>query len=289
MIAVVDTGADLSAPDLAAKSPRTFNVRTGRRDVTDTNGHGTFVASLAAGSTTNREGIAGFGGDARLLVVKASRVDGTLTDLDEANAIVYAVDHGARVINLSIGGPDTSATERGAIAYAAAHDVVLVAPVGNEFAQGNPVEYPAALLQPLGSEGRGGSGLAVAASTTSGTRALFSNTGSQVSLAAPGESVFGALSSWASPAAYPRVPLPGSARGAYGFASGTSFAAPEVAGAAALVRAANPLLRADEVIQILKESASGHGSWSPALGYGILNVSAAVALAQGRPLKLSPG
>lgn len=282
-IAVVDTGADFTAPDLAAKSPRAHNVRTGTAGVNDTNGHGTFVASLAAGSPTNGEGIAGFGGNAKLLVVKASGPDGELTDVDEANAIVYAVDHGVRVINLSVGGPDSSATERRGIDYAAAHGVLLVAAMGNEFAQGNPVEYPAALLQPVGSNGRGGVGLAVAASTPAGERAFFSNTGSYVSLSAPGQSVFGAVAAAAPEAAYPRVPLPGSASGFYGFASGTSFAAPQVAGAAALVMAANPFLRADEVAQILKESASGRGSWTPTLGYGILDVAAAVARAQGRP------
>jgi subtilisin family serine protease len=205
-----------------------------------------------------------------------------MTDLDETTAIVYAVDHGARVINLSIGGPDTTATERQGIEYAAAHGVVLVAAVGNEYDQGNPVEFPAALLQPVGSDGVGGVGLAVAASTPAGDRAFFSDTGSHVSLAAPGEGVFGAVSSTAPSSAYPRIALPGST-GFYGFGSGTSFAAPQVAGAAALVIAANPLLPADEVAQILKDSATGHGTWSPTLGYGILDVAAAVAQAQGRP------
>jgi subtilisin family serine protease len=282
-IAVVDSGADLAAPDLAAKQPQTYNAVTGDTAVRDTVGHGTFVASIAAGSVTNHEGVAGFGGDAKLLVVKASQPDGTLTDVDEANAIIYAVEHGARVINLSIGGPDTSATEQRAIAYAAAHGVLLVAAAGNEFAEGNPVEYPAALLQPVGSNGRDGVGLAVAASTTAGDRAPFSNTGSHLSLAAPGQNVFGAVASSAPFGAFPRVQLPRSTRGAYGFASGTSFSAPQVSGAAALVMAANPFLSAAEVAQILKESASGHGSWTPTLGYGVLDVAAAVARAQGRP------
>jgi subtilisin family serine protease len=282
-IAIVDSGADLAAPDIAAKQPQAYNVLTGDATVRDTVGHGTFVASLAAGSVTNDEGIAGFGGDAKLLVVKASRPDGTLTDVDEANAIIYAVDHGARVINLSMGGPDTSVTEQRAVDYAAAHGVLLVAAAGNEYAQGNPVEYPAALLQPVGSNGRDGVGLAVAASTTTGDRAPFSNTGSHLSLAAPGENILGAVASSAPFSAYPRVHLPGSTRGAYGVASGTSFSAPQVSGAAALVMAANPFLSASEVAQILKESASGHGSWSPTLGYGVLDVAAAVARAQGRP------
>ena len=137
-IAVIDTGADLSAPDLSAKSPWTYNLSTGGPDVRDLNGHGTFVSSLAAGSVANGEGVAGFGGDAQLLVIKAVRDDGSLTDLDEASGIMYAVDHGARVINLSVGGPATSATEQRAVAYAAQHNVLIVAAVGNEYTMGNP-------------------------------------------------------------------------------------------------------------------------------------------------------
>jgi subtilisin family serine protease len=280
-IATIDTGADLTAPDLAAKQPRTYNLRLGNGDVRDTNGHGTFVASLAAGSLTNGEGIAGFGGDAKLLVVKASHADGSLSDVDEANAIVYAVDHGARVINLSVGGTETSLTERRGIQYAVDHGVLVVAAAGNEFEDGNPAEYPSALLQPVGSNGVGGVGLSVGASTQDGARAFFSNTGSQISLVAPGDEVFGAVSSLSSTDEYPRVALPGSSAGAYGFSSGTSFSAPEVAGAAALVMATNPLLRANEVAEILKETASG-GGWNAEVGYGVVDAAAAVARAQGR-------
>jgi subtilisin family serine protease len=282
-IAVIDTGADLTAPDLSAKAPRTYNVRTGGADVHDVIGHGTFVASLAAGSVTNGEGVAGFGGDARLLVIKASGLAGSFTDVDEANAIVYAVDHGARVINLSVGGPDSSETERRGIAYAVDHGVLVVAAIGNEYTLGNPVEYPAALLQPVGSNGNGGVGLSVGASTADGTRAFFSNTGSHLSLVAPGERVFGAVSSTAAPGEYSTVTLPGSAAGLYGFGSGTSFSAPEVAGAAALVMAANPLLPSADVAQILKESASNKGAWNSATGFGVLDVAGAVARAQNRP------
>ena len=280
-IAVIDTGADVTAPDLAAKAPQTYNLATGGPDIRDVNGHGTFVSSLAAGSVSNGEGIAGFGGDAHLLVIKAARDDGSLMDLDEAKGIVYAVNHGARVINLSVGGPATSLTERQAIEYAAEHGVLVVAAAGNEYTEGNPVEYPAALLQPVGSNGRGGVGLSVGASTNGGARAFFSNVGSQVSLAAPGQNVFSAVSSFSSPDEYPRQVLPGSTAGVYGFASGTSFSSPEVAGAAALVMGANPFLRAADVAAILKATASGHGSWNQQLGYGVVDVAAAVARAQG--------
>jgi subtilisin family serine protease len=280
-VAVIDTGADVSAPDLAAKTPATWSVRGNSSDVTDTYGHGTFVSSLAAGSTTNAEGVAGFGGDAKLLAVQASAPDGTFTDVDESAAIVYAVDHGAKIINMSFGGPATSPAEQSAISYAAAHGVLLVAAAGNSGQSGNQPSYPAALLQPLGSSGQGGIGLAVAASNLSGGRAAFSNYGSYISLAAPGENVFGALSSSADPGYWPRQSLPGSAAGIYGYGSGTSFSSPEVAGAAALVWAANPGLRATEVAEILEQSASGRGGWNQDTGYGVLDAAAAVARAQG--------
>ena len=262
-IAVIDTGADLGAPDLSAKAPQTYSLRSGQADVTDTNGHGTFVAALAGGSSTNGDGIAGLGGDARLMVVQAGGAGGAFTDVDEAAAIVYAIDHGARIVNLSLGGPSTSSIEKRAVDYAVSKGALLVAAVGNDYLLGNAVEYPAALLQPVGSRGIGGSGLAVAASTIQGARARFSSTGSHVSLAAPGVGVFSAVSSSSPLSNYPRTVLPGSAGGVYGYASGTSFAAPQVAGAAALVWAANPELRADEVASVLEQTATGHGQLEP--------------------------
>jgi subtilisin family serine protease len=253
----------------------------GSTNVTDVVGHGTFVASLAAGSATNGEGIAGMGGEAPLIGIKAG--EGFLSDFDIAAAITYAVDHGARVINLSLGGRGRSITELRAIQYAAVKDVLLVAAAGNEYEQGNPVEYPAAFLQPVGSNGVGGIGLAVGASTISGTRASFSNTGSHISLAAPGENVFGAVSKHSSAKAFPRVQLPGSSAGLYGYNSGTSFSAPQVAGAAALIWGANRYLSARQVADILKATASGHGAWNPELGYGVIDVEAAIAVAKTTP------
>jgi subtilisin family serine protease len=279
-VAVIDSGADVRAPDLAAKAPATWSVTSSSPDVTDYQGHGTFVSSLAVGSSTNSEGVAGFGGDAKLLAVQASSA-GSFTDVDEAAAIVYAVDHGARVINMSFGGSSTSTTEQNAINYAVTRGVLLVAAAGNSGLDGNPPMYPAALLQPVGSNGQAGVGLAVAASTISGARASFSNYGSNISLAAPGQSVFGALSGNSAPSDWPRQTLPGSASGIYGYASGTSFSSPEVAGAAALVWAANPNLTAGGVAAVLKQTASGNGSWNQETGYGILNASAAVSRAQG--------
>jgi subtilisin family serine protease len=251
-IAVIDTGADLSVPEIRARTVRSFDVRSGTSNVRDVNGHGTFVASIAAA----------YSGDARLLIVKAGSSSGAFTDDAESTAIRYAVSHGARIINLSIGGPTTSKVERAAVRYAVAHGVLVVTASGNDYGLGNPVEYPAALLQPVGSNGAGGGGLVVAASQD-GSRASFSGSGSWVSLAAPGVDVYGAFG-----------------RGRYGYGSGTSFAAAEVSGAAALVWAADPALTARRVARILEDTASGHGTWTPELGFGVVDAAAAVGRAR---------
>jgi subtilisin family serine protease len=281
-IGIVDSGADLSAPDIESKRPVTYNAIDNSRDVSDPVGHGTFVASLAAGSSSNGEGIAGIAGQAGLITIKASS-EGMFTDFELAAAIAYAVDNGAKVVNLSLGGTRSSRAEVRALEYALTRDVLVVAAAGNEALRGNPVEYPAAHLQPVGSNGVGGYGLSVGASTITGARASFSNHGSYISLAAPGEDVFGALSKDSSPKEWPRVSLPGSTKGLYGYSSGTSFSAPQVAGAAALVWGVNPSLSSRQVADILKQTASGKGQWNPELGFGVIDVAAAVEVARVTP------
>jgi subtilisin family serine protease len=274
-IAVVDTGADLSAPSLAAKKPRTYSVLSGTATVTDLIGHGTFVASLAAGSASNGKVFSGFGGDAQLMVVQTSETPSDFNDANEAAAIVWAVDHGARIVNLSLGGADTSQIEQDAVNYAVAHGVLLVAAAGNDGTTGDAPVYPAALLANVG--------LAVGASTRNGKRASFSPEAWYLSLTAPGVNVLGAVASTSPASTYPRLNLPGVTRGFYGYGSGTSYAAPEVSGAAALVWAANPKLTAQQVIHILEITASNAGARTAALGYGVIDVGGAVAMALGRP------
>jgi subtilisin family serine protease len=350
-IAVVDTGADLTAPDIAAKSPQGWDVVSNTSDVTDYFGHGTFVASLAAGAWDNNEGVAGFGGDAKLLIVKATDLeDGSLYDIDIANAIVYAVDHGANIINLSLGGPFQVAVVDQALKYAVDHNVLVVAAAGNSYAAGNPISFPAGVVQPVSTTGAGGAGLAVAATDILNqpasfwdathsflyneppgtytdplgctkypklvppnpsppcligyplpTQTQFSEAGSFVSVAAPGEYVLGALSSAAVasaaigevPSWWLKISLPGSSSGQYGLADGTSFSSPEVAGIAALVWAADPKLTAAQVAGVIKMTAVNNplhpavssnppppGTWNENLGFGVANAGKAVAYAQ---------
>jgi subtilisin family serine protease len=228
-IAVVDTGANLRAADLAGRRVQTYDVRSRGHDVRDASNHGTIVASIIARAD----------GAARLLVIRAGSSSGAFSDANEAAAIRYAVDHGARVVNLSLGGPRTSKAERAAVAYAIARGVLLVAAAGDDYA--SRPEYPAALL--------GADGLAVAAIRPDGSHADFSNTGPWVSIAAPGE-------------------------------EGTSFAAPLVSAAAALVWQANPRLTVRQVVAILQQTASGGGVRTDALGFGVVDAAAAVARAR---------
>lgn len=228
-IAVVDTGANVRTPALAFRQPATYDIRTGGRDVSDLNGHGTKVASIIARSS----------GTAHLLIIRAGSSSGAFSDANEAAAIRYAVDHGARIINLSLGGPETSSVERAAVRYAIARGVLIVAAAGDDYA--SRPEYPAALL--------GADGLAVAAVTNSRVHAAFSNVGPWVSVAAAGT-------------------------------NGTSFAAPLVAGAAARMLEADPRLTARELVAVIEATASGHGSRTDELGFGILNAGLAVARAR---------
>src|SRR5581483_5150577 len=114
-VAVVDTGADLSSPVFAAGRPQTFDV------------------SL----------VAEFGGSAKLMIVKAADAQGSMSAINEAAGIRYAVLHGAKIVNLSIAGTTTSPVERSAVSFAVKHGALVVAAVGNEYRTGNPVEYPA--------------------------------------------------------------------------------------------------------------------------------------------------
>lgn len=266
-IAVVDTGADTSVPSLAAKHPITYNAVTASALVQDPVGHGTFVASLAAGAGAGPSGLVGFGGSAQLMIVQANRSGNSFSDIDEANAITWAVDHGAKIVNLSLGGPQTSLVERSAIAYAISHGVLLVAAAGNAAQDGNPVVYPAALI--------GRRGLVVGASTTTGARAPFSTTGSYVDVLAPGVDVLGAVASGIPAGSFSPVSFPG-ATGTYGLGSGTSYAAPEVAGIAALVWGTNPALDAAGVASTIEASATGRGIWTRDLAFGTVDAAAAV-------------
>lgn len=239
----------------------------------DVGGHGTFVAGVLFADPHNDEGIAGIARHARLMPLKAMNGFGHSRASSVARAIKYAADNGASIINLSLGGPTQSAVLEKAVAYAHKKDVVIVIAAGNEAA--NTSDRALTRLPNV---------LVVAASTFDDTRAIYSNYGAEVDIAAPGDDV---LSLRARRTDILKA-IPGvdyedesafvGADRRYYRASGTSFAAPIVAGVASLVRANNPGLTADEVVRVLKQSArdAGEPGVDHFTGYGIVDARAAL-------------
>lgn len=252
-IAVVDSGVDVTHPDLSGKIADTYNAVTGSTDVTDAIGHGTMVAGVAAASTNNSIGVAGAGYDASILAVKVADSNNLIDTMAESAGIIWAVDHGARVINLSLGSPSADPTETNAVAYAVSHGVVVVAAAGNSGApaDGNPVEYPAALPGVLAVGGT---------DPVQDVIAPFSNHGSYVDVAAPAVGI-----------------VTTSVGGTYTNAAavaGTSFSSPLVAGQAALLAAAQPSATAAQIQSAIVSSA--HGYAGTGLGAGIVDFNASL-------------
>jgi subtilisin family serine protease len=290
-VGVIDTGVDV-VPDLAGKIDALYDVVLDGAPLSpsasgnDDYGHGTAVASLIAASTGDGFGMAGFGGAAHIVGVHAGS-HGGFTDSDVAVALAKLDGLGVRIVNLSLGGsyPSTPILVD-AIHKAASDGMLIVAAAGNEGA--DRVSWPAADLQPGG--GVRSYGLAVGATNANGSPASFSNTGSHLSLVAPGNfagdcsGVLVALpkTNLLSSSCYPQ--WRGASGATYGYVAGTSFSSPEVAGVAALVWAARPDLKNYQVADILKASAEGDAGagWTPTTGCGRLDAAAAVELALSR-------
>jgi thermitase len=220
-IGIVDTGIDTNHEDLARKVVTCAGVRSFGLDLlgipllddptvvaggcADDNGHGTHVAGIAAARANNGVGIAGVAFNSPLAVCKALNGAGAGSLAALANCIAYLSGHGAKIISLSLGGPG-SQTLANVVAGATANGALIVAAAGNS---GDAVlNYPAAYPQVV----------SVAATDRTGARAPFSNANSDVEVAAPGVDI---LSTWND--------------GGYRTESGTSMAAPYVAGVAALI------------------------------------------------------
>jgi thermitase len=260
VIAIVDTGIDLYHPDLQNK------IESSGRDfvnndfeANDDEGHGTFVAGIAAAETNNSEGIAGVAWNCKLLPVKV------LDDIGEGyyswiiEGIIWAVDQEAAVINLSLGGDADSSSLENAVQYAHQNDVVVAAAAGNEESS---VLYPAAYTDTC---------LAVAATDYNDQRMTWSNYGAEIDIAAPGRRIISTVPTWYFP--------PGSFP--YGFADGTSLSTSFVSGLAALIISIKPWMSADEVMGVIKYSADDvNEENNPGkdiyIGYGRINMENAL-------------
>jgi subtilisin family serine protease len=296
-VAIVDSGIDATLPDFAGRiaDSRSF---VGGNPLVDTEGHGTFVAGEIA-ANLDAQGIVGIAYTSQLLIAKVVRADGTIPLDAEAAAIRWAADQGAKVINLSLGGVrdpahpnrDTySPLEASAVAYAYAKGALLVAAVGNgdeAFSQPWPyASYPAALPHVVG----------VSALSRTGNVPDFSNRDAIYNdISAPGQGIFSTFPSTIT-AQRPTCPDQGYSdcgTDEYRNPEGTSFAAPQVSAAAALLFAVNPALTNSQVATLLEHSADDVNAANgcpgcallrdPLSGWGRLNVAKAIE-ALGGPL-----
>ena len=207
VIAIVDTGVDYTNPDLAGKVIVGPDIAMGDADPMDVNGHGTIVAGIAAAIADNRVGIAGACPGCSIMAIKVVPDNGSsATKFDSSAGIVWAADHGAQVINLSIGSDQAAPVQEQAVEYAWQHGSLVVASAGNESTP--TIEYPAGYDNVL----------AVGATTQRDQMWRGSSYGNWVDLAAPGQGLLALGIS-----------------GGFVRRDGTSFAAPLVSGAAGLI------------------------------------------------------
>lgn len=251
-VAVLDTGVDATAPDLVGQVTTGPNYAPG----TDLGEHGTWVSTVVAGIRGNTYGAVGVAPASRVLSVRVCSADGC-DSAAVAKGIVYAADAGVQVVNLSLGGDDRSSVTEQAVNYALSKGVVVVASAGNSGDKGNAVEYPAALPGVI----------SVAATTADGGAVTtWTQHNDAVDLSAPGEQV---AAGGPKADGYAYVPV-----------AGTSFSAPMVSAAAALVRSVNSGLSPAQVETLLESTVQVPAGW-PTSGYGtgVLDVAAAVASA----------
>jgi subtilisin family serine protease len=284
-VSVIDTGLDVTHPEFVGQIARSFDSRSGGTNVKDFVGHGTMVSGLIAAIDGNARGGKGVAGTTKLFAVRSS-TEVLFNIADMVSGIEFSIRRGADVMNISLAGGYTNTLTR-ALEAAFLNDVLPVAAAGNNAANGNPLEWPAAAIG--GKRGGRGIGLSVAATEPDGDVAWFSNHNKYVSLAAPGAGasgcavgVFSTLpantgTDWDGPDPCNNVfSDPGGAR--YAYAEGTSFSAAIVSGLAALAWQAERRLASEQVADVMVRSATGKG-WNQYTGAGVVDGKRAVDVA----------
>jgi subtilisin family serine protease len=252
-VGIIDTGVDLNHTDLQGNLAQGYNVVDPASDPLDDVGHGTHVAGIISALVNNGVGVAGMTWYNPVMPVKVLDASGSGSTYAVAQGIIWATDHGAKVLNMSLGNYADANFLHDAIRYAYDHDVVLIAASGNDNTDrpGFPAAYPEVF--------------AVAATDSRNNKAPFSNYGDYIDVAAPGVSIA---------STYPH--------NQYAALSGTSMACPHVTALAALIRSTNPLLTNEEVMDVMRKSAKdiGPAGKDPYFGYGLIDVVKAVQIAE---------
>ncbi len=245
-VAVIDSGVDLTHPDLKTNLVDGINLVEPSKSVQDIDGHGTKVAGLIGAVTNNQLGVVSPSRGTSIMPIKVTE-NGTGNLSTVVQGIRYAIDHDADVINLSLGNYNNSFALRTVIEEAITKNILIVGAAGNDNDSG--VVFPAAYPDVL-----------AVASVKTGTeeKASFSNYGSLVDIAAPGTDIYST-----------------SLNGEYAFDKGTSMSAPIVASSGVLLKEYAPYLTNKQTFKLLKQTASPLTS-SYDLGSGVLNIEGAI-------------
>jgi len=247
-IAILDTGLDATHADLVGNVVAGWNAFDNSSDTRDVLGHGTLVAGTAAARGNNGTGVCSVAWNCKIMPVRVSDIEGYGYASVMADGLVWAADHGARVANISYAMSNNICLQAGAEYFRNRGGVISVAAGNSAYFDPNP-DDPYVLT--------------VTATNSSDVLCPWSNTGNSLDLAAPGVT-FSTVNG-----------------GGYSDVAGTSIAAPVVAGVAALLLSVNPQLAANDVQDILKQSADdlGAAGWDTQYGWGRVNAARAVSMA----------
>jgi len=254
VVAVIDTGLDLNHPDLKGQWVQGYNELNPSSPPQDDQGHGTHVSGIISAAMNNQIGIAGIAPASKIMPVKVLDSSGNGDDMDVATGIRWAADHGANIINISLGESinssgsfDGSTYIAEAVGYAQSKGILVVAAAGNDGV--GTISYPATLPGVL----------SVAATTSENKLTDFSNYGLPLSLEAPGDRIL---------STYPQASSNG-----YQYLGGTSMASPMVSAVAALIWSANPTWTSTQVTRKLLTSATDTQTkgWTETQGFGLVN------------------
>jgi len=251
VVAVIDAGVNSAHQDLNTNTVAGWNVINNNNDTSDVSGHGTKVAGVIAAKSDNGIGVTSIAWNSSIMPIRVTNnTNGTAYTSDMAKGVIWAVEHGASIANISF-AVTTSATLTNAANYMRANGGLVVVSSGNNGSQLTCDDNPSMIT--------------VGGTDQSDNKASWSNYGACIDVVAPGAGIWTTHKS-----------------GSYASVSGTSFAAPATAAVLALIKSANPNLSPDELESILERSAdksNNGGSYSTSLGHGRIDAAAAVAMA----------